>query len=344
MVPGATAAHALAYHFAPNQPFGFALYADSYAQDSNYDQVIVGNMYAYRSVQPQSNGQSATCLQNGALVLGDPQAPHPLPSPDPAAGQVQQANLTHGAQVTFLGDCSSAGGGEVAQTAVAGPAIPPPDLPAPSLDPNAQTYGCNGNHGLIGGLPAGHLRLRPDRRPPAEPGRVRDHPQPRARQRRDHQPGGLGDLHRRRHRQLRRLLYGVTFYLQQGSGTGASMYVGKGGGLQVRLTPYAPTGSSNPGDGHYPHLRAARVTASLSVDKVKTLLSTQGTVYIPSGSRRRRRSPCTRSRPAARRRRDRRARNSRSRSWSPRSSRSSSWSERRATGWSSTAEVVVISE
>ncbi|MGH7750221.1 MAG: pilus assembly protein TadG-related protein, partial [Candidatus Dormibacteria bacterium] len=70
MLPGASGAHAVAYHFPAGQPFGFALYAGSYAQDSNYDQIITGNIYAYRSVQPQSNGQSATCAEGGSVVLG----------------------------------------------------------------------------------------------------------------------------------------------------------------------------------------------------------------------------------------------------------------------------------
>jgi hypothetical protein len=285
-------------------------------------------MYAYRSIQPQSNGQSATCLQAGSLVLGDPQAPHPLPSPDPAAGQLQQANLTHGAQVTFLGDCSSAGGGEVAQTAAEGcpnavqgvplnaansyvddpaysqtlpagitttgstkacvayPAIPPPDLPAPSLDPNAQTYGCAGNHGLIGGSYQPGIYTC---------GLTVDHPLT---------PGVYEIVHNSALASDVTIsqalagtctggdiasydvcLYGVTFYLQQGSGAGASMYVGTGGGLNVRLTPYdGPTGSSNPGDGHYPIYAPRGVAASLTVDKYRTLLSTQGTVYMPSGS------------------------------------------------------------
>jgi Flp pilus assembly protein TadG len=326
LVPGTTAAHAVAYHFPPGQPFGLALYADSYAQDSNFNQTVTGSVYVYRSLQPQSNGQSATCAQGGSIILGDPQAPHALPSPDSAAGQPQQAS-TRAASLTFLADCSSAGGGEVAQTAAEGcpatvqgvsltpansyvddpsfrqtlpsgvtsvgttracvafPAISPPDLGAPTLDGNPQTYGCSGNRGLTGGVYQPGIYTC---------GLTVDHPLA---------PGVYEIVHNAALSNDVTVsqavtgtcsasdaaaydvcLNGVTLYLQQNSGAGATMYVGKGGGIRARLTPYTPSGSSNPNDGRYPVYAPRGVTAQLSVDRNNTLLSLQGTVYLPSGS------------------------------------------------------------
>lgn len=326
LLPGNSGAHAVAYHFASGQPFGFALYADSYAQDSNYNQIISGTVYAYRSFQPQSNGQSATCAQGGSIVLGDPQAPHALPSPDPAAGQPQQAG-TRAASLTFLGDCSTAGGGEVAQTAAEGcpatvqgmsltpansyvddpsftqtlppgvtsvgttracvafPAISPPDLGAPTLDGNAQTYGCSGTRGLTGGVYQPGIYTC---------GLTVDHPLAPGVYEIVHDAALSSDVTVSQAvtgscsgadaATYDVCLYGVTFYLQQNGGAGATMYVGKGGGINARVTPYLPSGSSNPNDGRYPIYAPRGVTAQLTVDKNKTLLALQGTVYMPSGS------------------------------------------------------------
>jgi Flp pilus assembly protein TadG len=326
MIAGDTAAHAIAYHFAPGQPFGFALYADSFALDSNYDQVITGNIYAYRSIQPQSNGHSATCAQGGSVVLGDPQAPHPTPSPDTAAGQPQQAS-TLAASLTFLADCSSAGGGEVAQTATEGcpgsipgvsltaansyvddpsliqtlpsgigtvgttracvayPAIAPPDLGAPTLDPNPSTFGCNGNGGLIGGVYQPGIYTC---------GLTVDHPLAPGVYEIVHNTSLSNDVtvsqavsgtcNAADAANYDVCLYGVTFYLQQNGGAGAAMYVGKGGGLKARITPYSPTGSSNPNDGRFPVYAPRGVTAQLNVDQNHSMLSLQGTVYMPSGT------------------------------------------------------------
>jgi Flp pilus assembly protein TadG len=323
LLPGATGAHAVAYHFAPAQPFGFALYAGSYAQDSNFNQIITGNVYAYRSVQPQSSGHAATCAQGGSIVLGDPQAPHALPSPDPSAGQPQQASVT---PLSFLADCATAGGGQVAQTlaegcpttiqgvsltatnsyvddtsisqtlppgissvgttraCVAVPAIAAPDLGAPTLASSPSTYGCSGNQGLIGGVYQPGIYTC---------GLTVDHPLA---------PGVYEIVHNTTLANDVTVsqavsgtcngadaavygvcLYGVTFYLQQSGGAGATMYVGRGGGIQARLTPYTPSGTSNPNDGRYPVYAPRGVTAQLTVDKNRSLLSLQGTVYMPSG-------------------------------------------------------------
>jgi hypothetical protein len=325
IVAGNAGGHSIAYHYAPGQPFGFALYADSFAQDSNFDQTITGNIYAYRSIQPQSGGHSATCAQGGSIVLGDPQAPHPVPSPDPAAGQPQQA-ATRAASLTFLADCSSASGGAVAQTAsegcpsvpgvsltaansyvddpsytqtlpsgvttvgttracVAYPAIPPPDLGAPTLDPNASTYGCTVNGGLVGGVYQPGIYTC---------GLTVDHPLASGVFEIVHNATLANDVtiasavsgtcNAADSSSYDVCLYGVTFYLQQNSGAGAAMYVGRGGGVKARITPYNPTGSSNPNDGRFPIYAPRGVTAQLNVDKNKTLLSLQGTVYMPSGT------------------------------------------------------------
>jgi len=76
-------AQSVAYHFAPNQPFPFALFSSTVIGDGNSPEIIKGNVYAARYLAPQGNGQAAICADNytdgagvarqGFIVLGAPQ-------------------------------------------------------------------------------------------------------------------------------------------------------------------------------------------------------------------------------------------------------------------------------
>lgn len=74
-------AQSIAWHFAPGQPFPFALYSRTVVQDGNSPELIAGNVYAQRYLAPQGNGQAAICAgpdpnnNAGYIVLGAPQAP-----------------------------------------------------------------------------------------------------------------------------------------------------------------------------------------------------------------------------------------------------------------------------
>jgi Flp pilus assembly protein TadG len=72
-------AQSVAYHFAANQPFGFALYSRTVIGDGNAPEIINGNVYAARYLSPQGNGHAAICAapdsngNKGFIVLGSPQ-------------------------------------------------------------------------------------------------------------------------------------------------------------------------------------------------------------------------------------------------------------------------------
>src|SRR4029077_21051134 len=50
-------AQSVGYHFAPNQPFPFALFSSTVIGDGNSPEIIDGNVYAARYLAPQGNGQ-----------------------------------------------------------------------------------------------------------------------------------------------------------------------------------------------------------------------------------------------------------------------------------------------
>ena len=182
-------AHSVAYHFAPGQPFPFALYSRTYVQSGNDGEVISGNIYADRYVQPQSSGLAEVCAgtyvnsngqtEDGDIFLGYPQADDGAaynPTTDPG-----QSTMTHGSpiqdggctgspsQVGMTGapvsnaDCAYAYSGNQSGSAIkfdatdgaceADPAIQPPTVaPLPDVPtyPAAQTY-CGNSQGVVGG-------------------------------------------------------------------------------------------------------------------------------------------------------------------------------------------------
>jgi hypothetical protein len=134
-----TGAHSIAYHTPAGTKFGYALWANSVVQSGNDGEIISGNVYAYRNVLPQSSGHAGICV-DGALILGDPQAPNPVPSPDPAAGQNQQANITptSGRVIQQVNGCINGGGnptvagGDVGQVDNPGSCVSFPGITLPA--------------------------------------------------------------------------------------------------------------------------------------------------------------------------------------------------------------------
>jgi Flp pilus assembly protein TadG len=68
--------HSVAYHFAANQAYGAALFANTYVASGNDGELVEGNVYAQRYINPQSAGHAGFCASmGGRVVLGAPQAP-----------------------------------------------------------------------------------------------------------------------------------------------------------------------------------------------------------------------------------------------------------------------------
>ena len=94
------AAQSVGYHFAAGQPFPFALFSRTIIQDGNKGEVVQGNMYAARYVQPQSSGQAGICAgpdpngNAGFIFLGYPQIDDG--SAYNAVTNPGQSTITHG--------------------------------------------------------------------------------------------------------------------------------------------------------------------------------------------------------------------------------------------------------
>lgn len=118
--------HAVAYHFGAQQMFGFALYTNTYVTDGNDNEIVQGNVYAYRDLNPSSQGKASFCAAQlsdgtqGNIVLGSPQYPNAMPSPDPANGAAQQYVISPDGKdpdvVQPVASCSGVSSGQVAQT------------------------------------------------------------------------------------------------------------------------------------------------------------------------------------------------------------------------------------
>jgi hypothetical protein len=184
-------AQSVAYHFAANQPFPFALFSSTVIGDGNSPEIINGNVYASRYLAPQSNGQAAICAAPyidsqgfshlGYVVLGAPQGLDPGYAND---GQSSNSKVPPGSDPILRGvNCSSIGAGTVGMSASPGstagcqaafpgnngsativfdsidqaceanPAITPPSVAAP---PNIPVYTAAqtycGTQGLSGGV------------------------------------------------------------------------------------------------------------------------------------------------------------------------------------------------
>jgi Flp pilus assembly protein TadG len=127
---GTTGAHSIAYHLVPGTAFGFALWANTVVSVGNEIENVTGDAYAYRNINPQAQGHAGFCVSKNAdgtgghLVLGAPQYPNAVPSPDPSTGQSQQYVISSNGHdpdvVQFVNSCSSTGSGQLAQEAAMG--------------------------------------------------------------------------------------------------------------------------------------------------------------------------------------------------------------------------------
>ncbi len=127
---GTVGAHSIAYHQVPGTAFGFALWANTVVSTGNEIENVIGDAYAYRNINPQSQGHAGFCVSKnsdgsgGHLVLGAPQYPSSAPNPDPAAGQPFQYVISPNGhdpdQLQFVTSCSNAGSGQISQEAAMG--------------------------------------------------------------------------------------------------------------------------------------------------------------------------------------------------------------------------------
>lgn len=175
------AASSVAYHFAANQPFGFALYAQNLISNGNDGETVDGNVYANRSIDPQSSGHAGFCADtsNGSgsyIVFGTPQ------KGDSGYGNDGQFDVRPQSadSVGTVANCSSTSGGTVNETAtastatcgavtvqgvtvdttynhfidacVASPAISPPSLTGPSGTTGTGGPFCGSSSGTANGL------------------------------------------------------------------------------------------------------------------------------------------------------------------------------------------------
>jgi hypothetical protein len=162
-------AQAVALHYAGSQGFPFALFSNTVIGDGNSNEIISGNVYAARYLNPQSSGQAAVCASNdangnpGYIVLGAPQQGDSGYADD---GQDNDQTVTKSAwtiqdsvsdctamQQGTVGmtanpaNCSSAFAGTIANASIgtdsigdaceANPALQDPNVQAP---PNIPTY------------------------------------------------------------------------------------------------------------------------------------------------------------------------------------------------------------
>jgi Flp pilus assembly protein TadG len=121
-------AQAVAFHYAPNQPFPFALFSSTVVGDGNSPEIINGNVYASRYLAPQSDGKAAICsapwtdsqgaTHPGFMVLGAPQG---LDAGYANDGQSSNPKVPPGSDPILEGvNCSAIGSGTVGMSASPG--------------------------------------------------------------------------------------------------------------------------------------------------------------------------------------------------------------------------------
>lgn len=302
-------AHSVAYHYPAGQAFGFALYSGTLVQSGNDDEVVNGNIYAYRDVQPQSNGKSSICAapdssgNKGHVVLGAPQS-GAFPSPDPAANAPYQYQVlpTTADRIIYDDKCSDVlGKGDVAQTAALGscgslsvqgvnlttsqdpnsmacmanPPITAPDLQGPSQTGNVVHYDGStlGNNQSVltvtSSLASGLYYITHNPNCPA----------PTC-------TDVVIDGHSApancpaAYAQYTTCLLGVTFWLDKGA------TIGVVNGANLLISPYMPSPDSSldPNDGRFPVYAPTGSAAGVYESNTQSVLVMTGTVYMPSGT------------------------------------------------------------
>jgi hypothetical protein len=305
-------AQSIAWHFAPNQTFGFALFSRTIIQDGNAGETIAGNVYASRYLAPQSNGQAGICagpytdsagtVRQGFIYLGFPQAGDGSP-PYQNDGQ---SSITHARTINDGVTCPSAGG-TVGMSAnptsnadcVAGdpgnntgstlkwdptdgaceasPPIQPPTMaPPPSIPVYSKVCG---TQGLSGGVyQAGEYSCNGFRTPSL----VIDHPLAPGIYEID--PGNsTNGCDVTMDGSITQLLQ-VTFYLKQGAGICVTIP----SGVTITQTPYIK-GGGDPGDGRYVVLSDNSQSPSITMTSsgagsTSGIWKTTGVIWLPTGS------------------------------------------------------------
>lgn len=302
-------AQSVGFHFAPNQPFPFALFSRTIIQSGNQGETIAGNMYADRYLAPQSNGQAGICAApyldsngntlQGYIFLGYPQ------QDDGAAYQNDGQSTSRGDPIVDGATCP-ASGGVVAMSAnplnangcnagfpgnasgspisfdaadgacEANPAIQPPVVAAL---PNLPVYpgtAC-GTAGLVGGV------YQPDEyRCASGAALVIDHPLAKGIYEID-AGASTGGCDVTMDGTITQLL-GVTFYLKGGAGICITLP----SGLTITQTPYdAGTGAA--GDGRYIALSDNVLNPTISLrsgggGSTSGIWNITGVIWLPTGS------------------------------------------------------------
>lgn len=302
-------AHSVGYHFGSGQAYGFALWSGTLVSGGNNGEIIGGNVYAYRDIQPQSNGQAGFCAGTdssgnlGHIVLGSPQS-GPFPSPDPAAGASYQYQVLpdDADKIQHSSTCNTNPAKSVVQTAALGscgtlsvqgvnmtttqdpnslacmvnPALTAPSLQAPSLTGNVVTLDgsglSNGQSVLTVTTPLASGLYYVKHNPNcAAPNCTDVVIDPHYAQ--DNCTGSYATSYNV-------CMIGVTFWLDQGA------TIGVGNGAKMVISPYLPPSdtSLDPNDGFFSVYAPAGSAAGVYEANVSSVLVMKGTVYMPSGS------------------------------------------------------------
>jgi Flp pilus assembly protein TadG len=307
-------AQSVAYHFAPNQPFPFALFSSTVIGDGNSPEIIKGNVYAARYLAPQGNGQAAICADNytdgagvarqGYIVLGAPQGLDAGYSND---GQSSNSKVPPGSDPILEGaNCASIGAGTVGMSASPGssagcqaaypgnngtativydgpdqvceanPAISPPPVAAP---PNIPVYTAGQTHCGTQGLAANVY----------QPGLYKcnngtsltiDHNMAAG----IYEIQGNGTSCDVMMDGTITSLSGVTFYLKNG----ATICANPPSGVTITQTPYN-AGTLQPGDGRYAVLSDNVANPGIVMNtagggSTSGVWSVTGVIWLPTGT------------------------------------------------------------
>ena len=285
-----------AYHFAPSQPFGFALFAKRFAATQNKSTLVEGDVYAERYVDPQSAGQAGFCTEGGLIILGSPQA-----GDTGYANDGQDSVLPKSADsINYLSDCGSGPGtntnttakGTVNQTrdptagcsnevsgvsytatynssigaCVAKPTISAPSLEEPTL-PSSPTY-CGSGGKVAGTYQPGVYTCS------SGTALTIDAPLAAGVYRIQACSGCNGVVINQSE-----TMHDVTFILENGSS-----FTVDGNGITVEIDPYIVSNSTNPGDGRYPIYAPSGSASTITVTKNGAELDLFGTLYAPDGT------------------------------------------------------------
>jgi hypothetical protein len=305
-IVGATSAtegaSSVGYHFAANQPFGFALYANTLVSNGNDGETIAGNVYADRSIDPQSSGHAGFCadLSNGSgsyVVFGTPQKGDSGYSNDGQWDVKPQSADT----VKWVSSCTGTVSGTVSETAFAGPGtcgavtvqgvtlntayntfidacvaspkISPPNLTGPSGTGGASVCGSTG-----GGVVSGEWRpgvyqcssgtALPAGTTPFAPGVYTIVHNPSCNPKSCFDLDFSGDnVH----------LTAVTFLLENGATVGVEK------GATVTIDPITGCTVNSSSDCRYSFFDPTSAS-SVYVDDLSSTLTTYGTLYLANGS------------------------------------------------------------